>query len=60
MAFNFFLSAPTVVEKKVYFLSLDHMFVYLIDVVSGIIQILCLHIPFFLFLLLGFSRLWEV
>lgn len=60
MAFNFFLSASMVVEKKVYFLSLDHTFVLLIDIVSGIIQILSLHTPFFLFHLLGFSRLWEM
>lgn len=26
-----------VLEKKVYFLSLDHMFVYLVDIVSGMV-----------------------
>lgn len=36
-----------VLEKKVYFLFLDYiMFVYLIDIVNSILQILCLHILF--------------
>lgn len=45
VAFNF-LSAPMVLDKKVYFLCLDYMFVCLTDTVNGIIPILCLHILF--------------
>lgn len=40
-----FLRAPTMLDKKVYFLCLDYiMFVYLIVTVPGIFHIRCLHI----------------
>lgn len=54
-----FLSALTMLDKKVYFLCLDYiMFVYLIDTVNGIIHILHLHILFKN--LLDFLRLREM
>lgn len=41
--FYFFLSAPKVLEKKVYLLFLVYiMFVYLVVTVNGIIQTICL------------------
>lgn len=41
--FNFFLSAPKVLEKKVYLLFLVYiMFVYLVVTVNSIIETICL------------------